>query len=122
MTQRENTFGTVRALDFQGVIFDGDHRNRFIFGKTSFLPVKPNRQAGTVLPCILFLRLRPRQRIKNLKFLFLTRQPTRRFQRGTDFFRHRLNFIPCRRDQQHGLVLLQCFYIRPRGFTVQLIA
>ena len=59
LTQWENTFGTVRALDFQGVIFNGDHRNRFIFGKTSFLPVKPNRQAGTILPRIPLLRFRP---------------------------------------------------------------
>jgi hypothetical protein len=36
-TQWENTFGTVRALDFQGVIFDGNHRDGFIFGKTGFL-------------------------------------------------------------------------------------
>jgi hypothetical protein len=38
-----------------------------------------NRHAGTVLPRIPLLRFRPRQRIKNLKFLFLTGQPTGRF-------------------------------------------
>jgi len=79
------------VLDFQGVIFNGDHRDGFIFGKTSFLPVKPNRQAGTILPRILLLRFRPRQRIKNLKLLFLTSQPAGYFQCGTDFFSHRLD-------------------------------
>ena len=68
--------------------------------------MKPNRHAGTILPRIPLLRFRPRQRIKNLKFLFFTGQPTGRFQRGPDFFRHRLDFIPRRRDQQRGLVLL----------------
>ncbi len=74
--------------------------------------MKLYRHAGTVLPRVALLRFRPRQRIENLKFLFFTSQTARRFQRGTNFIRHRLDFIPRRRDQQRRLVLLQCFQIR----------
>ena len=71
-TQWENVFGTISALNFERIIFHGDHRNRFTFFKTMSATMKMDGHAGTVLPRIPLLRFRPRQRIKNLKFLFFT--------------------------------------------------
>jgi hypothetical protein len=97
-TQWEKIFRTIVTLDFDRIIFDRDHRNRFVFGKIILPTMKPDCHAGTILPRILLLRFRPRQRIKNLKFLFLTGQPARFFHCGPDFFRDRLDFIPSRCD------------------------
>ena len=58
------------------------------------------------------LRFRPRQRIKNFKLGFFTRQPPRSFQSCPDFLRHGLDFIPRRGDQQHGFIFRHYFHIR----------
>ena len=98
-------FQNRRHVELSANHFQRRPPDRFIFVETSLVAMKPHRHAGPILPCIPFLRFRPRQRIKHLKLLFFARQPTRRFQRGTNFLRHRFDFIPRRRDQQRGLVL-----------------
>ncbi|PYJ62933.1 MAG: hypothetical protein DME24_02440 [Verrucomicrobia bacterium] len=81
----QNTFRTIGALNFERIVFNSDHRSHFIFLKTTFATMKPDRHAGTVLPHIPFLCLCPRQRIEDLKLLFFTTQPTSDFQRSADF-------------------------------------
>ena len=109
--QWENVFETIGALNFERVIFHGDHCNRFTFFKTMSATMKMDGHAGTVLSRIPLLRFRPRERIKNLKFLFFQSQTASRFQFRPDFFRHRFNFIPCRRDQQRGFIFRHGFQI-----------
>jgi len=52
-------FRNHRVLNFERVIFHGDHLHRFTFFKTMSSTMKMDGHAGKILPRILFLRFRP---------------------------------------------------------------
>ena len=74
--------------------------------------MKTQHDAGPVLPRIPFLGFRPRQRVKDSEFILLVGKHTGRFQRGSDFLRHRLNLRPGWRDHQRASILVQGFQVR----------
>jgi hypothetical protein len=83
---RGKTFGTIGALTLSESFSTATTATVSSLLKPVRSTVKMDGHAGTVLPRIPLLRFRPRERIKNLKFLFFTSQPTGRFQRGADFY------------------------------------